>query len=197
MNKSNKLLAMAIVGIFVSGPAQAENMKAGADTAALAGEARKIMKGFMKNLKGTLVGAMKEGGPVNALGVCKTKAASIAMQAAQESGWKVGRTSHRLRNKSNRPDEWERAVLQQFLARKEAGEDLKKVEHFEIVEQGGKKIFRYMKAIPVGKPCLNCHGSSLKPEVKAKLAELYPMDKATGFKLGDLRGAFTLSREIK
>jgi hypothetical protein len=30
--------------------------------------------------------------------------------------------------------------------------------------------------------------------VRAKLKELYPADAATGFKLGDLRGAFTITQ---
>ena len=37
-----------------------------------------------------------------------------------------------------------------------------------------------------------CHGGTLDPEVTAKLKELYPQDAATGFKVGDLRGAFTI-----
>jgi hypothetical protein len=33
--------------------------------------------------------------------------------------------------------------------------------------------------------------------VKAKLAELYPKDRATGFKEGDIRGAFTLTKTLQ
>ena len=46
------------------------------------------------------------------------------------------------------------------------------------------------------KLCLGCHGKSIAPEVKAKLAELYPEDKATGFSEGDLRGAFVVTRDV-
>jgi hypothetical protein len=38
--------------------------------------------------------------------------------------------------------------------------------------------------------CLACHGESLEPAVAAKLAAAYPKDQATGFRAGDLRGAF-------
>ncbi|MGO9473894.1 MAG: DUF3365 domain-containing protein [Rhodomicrobium sp.] len=33
--------------------------------------------------------------------------------------------------------------------------------------------------------------------MKAKLAELYPNDQAIGFKVGDIRGAFTLSKPVQ
>jgi hypothetical protein len=167
------------------------------DQQKLAGEARTIIKGFFKHLKGTLVGAMKEGGPVNALNVCKTKAGPITQEAAKKSGWNVARTSLKLRNPSNKADGWERSVLKAFETKKTAGADPKKMEYFEIINIDGKKSFRYMKAIPTGKPCLHCHGSQLKEPGNAKLGELYPTDKATGFKLGDIRGAFTLLKDLK
>ncbi|MDQ8208480.1 DUF3365 domain-containing protein [Coraliomargarita sp. SDUM461003] len=40
--------------------------------------------------------------------------------------------------------------------------------------------------------CLACHGdpASIAPEVAQKIAQLYPADTATGFAVGELRGAF-------
>jgi hypothetical protein len=38
--------------------------------------------------------------------------------------------------------------------------------------------------------CLTCHGESLAPELAAAIARDYPGDAATGFKSGELRGAF-------
>ncbi|WP_425609259.1 c-type heme family protein [Thalassobacterium sedimentorum] len=40
--------------------------------------------------------------------------------------------------------------------------------------------------------CLACHGdpASIAPEVTQKIAQLYPADTATGFAVGELRGAF-------
>jgi len=70
------------------------------------------------------------------------------------------------------------------------------MEFFAIVEEGGKKSFRYMKAIPLGGVCSNCHGPVLKPEVVQKLDQYYPDDKARGFQVGDLRGAFTITQPM-
>ncbi len=195
-----KIRALAVLSALLVLPANA--VLAGSysgpdDQHKLTVEARTIVMGFFKQLKGTLIGAMKEGGPVHALGVCKTKAQPLTKAAADSSGWDVARTSLKLRNPTNKPDSWERAVLKDFEAKKAAGANPKKLEFADIVETNGKKVFRYMKAIPTGKPCLACHGTELKEPVKNKLGELYPLDKATGFKLGDIRGAFTLSKELQ
>ncbi|GAB6042307.1 Tll0287-like domain-containing protein [Endothiovibrio diazotrophicus] len=152
---------------------------------------------FFGELKGELMKAMKEGGPVNAIGVCSAKAPGIAHQISVEKGWKVGRTSLKLRNPANAPDAWERSVLEKFEARKAAGEDPKTMAYAEVVEQDGQKVFRFMKAIPTAeKPCLACHGENLKPAVAAKLDELYPQDQARGYHAGDIRGAFTISQPM-
>ncbi|HKJ77298.1 MAG TPA: DUF3365 domain-containing protein [Gammaproteobacteria bacterium] len=159
-------------------------------------EAKGVMMGFMKELKGELKSAMKEGGPVNAIEVCNTVAPGIAKKQSEQSGWAVGRTSLKVRNPDNAPDAWEREVLNRFEARKAEGEPAKKLMHAEVVEQDGQKRVRVMKAIPTGKVCLKCHGTDIDPKVKAKLDELYPQDKARGFNKGDIRGAFTLSKPM-
>ena len=65
----------------------------------------------------------------------------------------VARTSLKYRNPDNATDAWERKVLEQFEARKANGEDPKQITHTEVVEDGGKKTFRFMKAIPTGPVC--------------------------------------------
>jgi hypothetical protein len=42
--------------------------------------------------------------------------------------------------------------------------------------------------------CAQCHGDPnlFSGKVRAALAELYPLDQATGFNNGELRGAFTV-----
>jgi hypothetical protein len=37
-------------------------------------------------------------------------------------------------------------------------------------------------------PCLVCHGESIAPAIAKTIGERYPADRATGFRLGDLRG---------
>ncbi|MFK5986232.1 MAG: DUF3365 domain-containing protein [Pseudomonadota bacterium] len=157
----------------------------------------KIVKQFMGKLKGELVGAMKKGGPLNAIKVCNSQAIVISQEVSTAHKMDVARTSLKLRNPNNIADSWETKVLQNFEKRKAAGEPVKTMEYAEIVDNNGVKQFRYMKAIPVAKPCLSCHGEKVKAEVLSKLASLYPADKATGYKLGDIRGAFTITKDIK
>ena len=100
----------------------------------------------------------------------------------------------KTRNPANAPDAWENKVLEEFEKRKSNGEDVKPMAYFEAVDMNGKKYFRFMKAIPTAAVCLRCHGENIEPEIMAKLKETYPNDMATGFKLGDIRGAFTITQ---
>lgn len=189
-------MGFAVLAAAVSGAAVAANAETGGVDEAVA-ESRAAVKEFMGELKGELQAAIKAGGPVNAIEVCNVKAPQIAARIAEDKGWiKVARTSLKTRNPANAPDAWERQVLEQFEARKAGGEHPKKMEHHEVMDTAEGPVLRYMKAIPTGEVCLKCHGENIDPAVKAKLAELYPQDQATGFKKGDIRGAFTFTQRL-
>jgi len=163
----------------------------------LSAEARGLVAKFGGKLKEELSGAIKADGPVKAIAVCNTAAPAIAAEVSTD-GWTVKRTSLKLRNANATPDAWENETLEMFEAEKAKGADPAKLERAAIVEAGGVKTFRFMKAIPTAaEPCLACHGASIAEPVKAKLAELYPQDKATGYGAGDIRGAFTLIKTLK
>jgi hypothetical protein len=167
------------------------------DQAQRAEQSRAVVKSFMGALKGELKGALKSEGPIKALKVCNVKAKSIASELSKKHGWEIGRTSLKPRNAANAPDSWEKTVLESFDSRKAAGEDPKKMEHYEVVSMNGGQVFRYMKAIPTAeKPCLVCHGSNLKPKVAAVIDKFYPNDKASGYKAGDVRGAFSITQPM-
>jgi len=167
-----------------------------ADTGALTQESRATVKAFFGQLKGELETAMKAGGPVNAIQVCNKVAPAIAEDLSKQYQGKVARTSLKYRNRANKPDAWETRVMQDFEQRKAAGTPVEALEVAEVVQQDGKRVFRYMKAIPTGEVCLKCHGQKIDPAVTARLDELYPGDMARGFAQGDLRGAFTLVKEL-
>ncbi len=186
-----KIAVLTLASVLVVGNAVADQT-----SDQLKEEAKGVIQTYFGQLKGELQAAMKAGGPVNAIEVCNTRAPTIAHDVSGQSGWQVSRTSLKLRNQGNAPDAWELAVLKKFEERKAAGQDPKSIAFAEVVEQDGGKTFRFMKAIPTGKVCLNCHGADLKPEVAAKLDEMYAKDNARGFKAGDLRGAFTLSKSL-
>lgn len=158
--------------------------------------ARKLVKDFSTQLKSELMSGMKNGGATEAISVCNSKAPEIAKQLSDSTGWKIGRTSLKARNSSNTHDDWEKSVLKNFEKQLKDGQDIKTLEYSEIVKVQDSEYFRYMKGIPTGSVCLNCHGSSIKDPIKEKISELYEDDKAINYKKGDLRGAFTLSKKI-
>lgn len=157
---------------------------------------RQSIQAYGSELKQELTSAIKSGGAIAALEACHLKAPKIAQQVSEKSGVKVARTSLKPRNAASAPDAWEEDVLNNFEARKAKGEDVNTLEFHAIVEEDGKREARYMKAIPTAELCLNCHGSKIQADVMAKITALYPQDKAVGFNVGDLRGAFTVRETL-
>ncbi|QQS55592.1 MAG: DUF3365 domain-containing protein [Candidatus Competibacteraceae bacterium] len=187
--------AMLAAGVaFARTPPAADEQP---DVSAEVKASRAAARQFGGALKEALQEAIKAGGPANGITVCHDQAGQIATDLGSKLDMIVGRTSLKIRNPGNAPDNWELAVLKQFEARKAQGEPADKLEFFAVIEDDqGQKTFRYMKAIPTGALCLACHGGKLDPEVDAKLKALYPNDTARGFKEGDLRGAFTIAQPL-
>jgi hypothetical protein len=173
------------------GAAMAADTNAQAD--ALKEKSRAVAVGFQDKLRRQLMDALQAGGPTAAIEACKQIAPAAAQQAGEAAGATVKRTSLKIRNQKSAPDAWERATLEQFAARKEAGEPLATMEAGAWVDGPNGRAYRYMKAIPTGEMCTQCHGRTIAPGVQAKLSDLYPQDHATGFLPGDLRGAVSIT----
>lgn len=150
-----------------------------------------LIKSFSSDLKTELQKAIKEGGLKNGIEVCSEKAPAIAEKYSSNE-WQIKRTSLKVRNPENVPTDLERDILLQFEVKKDEGIAISELSYYEkeITELG--KTHRMMKAIPTQGLCLGCHGDTLSEEVKTELSLLYPNDQATGFKEGDIRGAFSL-----
>ena len=157
-------------------------------------QARALIKAFGSDLKHVLKTSMKSQGPIKALEECNSKAGPIAQDNSSLSAWKIGRTSLKVRNENNTPDEWEYKTLRQFEQRKAAGENIKTMDYAETVQQGNQTVYRYMKPIPTAGLCVTCHGGEVSEKITQKIKSLYPNDLATGFNIGDIRGAFTLQK---
>jgi hypothetical protein len=161
----------------------------------VAEEAKALIKEFAGTLRDELQAAIKAGGPTSAVAVCKDRAPAIAADLAGRSGWEVKRTSLKPRNLTlDTPDSWERQVLARFEERKAAGEAPDTLAFGAVVDDAGTKRYRFMKAIPTGDVCLACHGKDINPDVASALNAAYPGDQARGYALGDIRGAFSVSK---
>ncbi|QGU32476.1 Tll0287-like domain-containing protein [Thermochromatium tepidum] len=161
-------------------------------------EAKQIIKEFSGQLQSELKAAIESGGPVGAISVCKDRSPAIAAELSEASGWEVGRVSLKTRNtKLGTPDAWETRVLESFKARLAEGQPAETLSQAEVVEDDqGRRTFRFMKAIPTQEVCLACHGKTIAAPVAQALDEHYPNDRARGFEVGDIRGAFTLSKPL-
>ena len=160
-------------------------------------QAQELAKKFGGQLKPELQKAMKAGGPVAAVEVCHSKAPAIAAALAKESGWQITRVSLKPRGANATPDAWETKVLEKFNAQKEAGTKPKDIQFSEVINTDNGSQFRYMKAVGTGGVCLACHGAKVSEPVKQALAKYYPNDKAMGYSKGDIRGAFSFTKDIK
>ncbi|MDP1588238.1 MAG: DUF3365 domain-containing protein [Prosthecobacter sp.] len=153
-----------------------------ADEANLLEEGRSIAVKMPPKLLDVLNDEIKKGGHAEAMVVCREKAPQMAKNLSEQTGWAIRRVSLKNRNPKAVPDSWEQAVLEDFDRRTATGEKPTALEKGEVVSEGDKKYYRYMKALPTQDLCLNCHGTPdrIEPAVKAKLNELYPGDKAVG-----------------
>lgn len=195
MQHPSRLLTALIAGSALLG-AQAY---AADDLAAREQAARQATGAFVQKLGGALKQEMEKGGPDHAIMVCRDLAPQIAGELSRANGWKVTRVGTRVRNPMlGLPDDWERKVLADFAARAAKGEKYPDMAHGEVVDIGGARYYRFMKAIPVQEACLKCHGSAeqIPDGVKAKLAATYPHDRATGYRVGDLRGAVSIIQPL-
>ncbi len=185
-----KWVALLLSGYVVSVSADSRRME-------WVVESRQLVKEYGGRLKNALQGSLKVLGAEAAIERCNSMVPDINRDMNESGVWQVGRTSLKIRNLQNAPDNWELQVLQQFQHRKQLGENVEALEYHEIVVQDdGQRYFRYMKAIPMQPVCLTCHGETVNGPLADKVLGLYPQDQATGFKLGDIRGAFTVSRQI-
>ena len=189
MKHLTKLYALCLLGLsLVQAQAQDSDMLT---------QSRAVSQSMLKELGQKLQSAMAEGGAVNAIGVCNTQAPEIAGRVSSQNQVKLSRVGTRARNPvMGVPNDWQAKALAQFDAALARGEKPADIEFSETVETANGKEFHFAKPIVLQPMCVSCHGNpeQISPEVKAKLNELYPNDKAVGYQPGQLRGAVVLSR---
>lgn len=169
------------------------------DIGALTAETKKAVLPVVPKIVNAMQEAVAEKGVANAIPVCKEQAPALIKAKRQETGWDIRRVSLKTRNaERGTPDVWEARQLADFNVRAANGEKIETLEKSEIVNVDGKPVLRYMKALPVGDVCMNCHGApeNFDATLKAKLAENYPHDQATGYSKGQIRGALTVKRPL-
>jgi hypothetical protein len=129
-----------------------------------------------------LVRALGDGGPARAIQQCHLEATNNANWIGRQQGYAIGRTGDRLRSPTNKPKPWAAPIVREYAGRQAAA-----VEGFAV--DLGDRV-GVMRPIAMRAMCEGCHGSAdkISPGVRKVLEERYPVDRAIGFKPGEIRG---------
>jgi mono/diheme cytochrome c family protein len=137
-----------------------------------------------------LIGTIQKKGPLAALEFCNERAYPLTDSMSVVKNAEIKRVTDKPRNQRNvaNAEELEYlSIFKQQLA--------KEFEMQPIVKESENSVHVYYPII-TNSMCLQCHGKpeeDIKPEVIAKLTELYPNDKATGYSLDQVRGIWSIS----
>lgn len=138
-------------------------------------------------LMSNVMTAVKEGGFAHAVQFCNVEAIPLTTNAVEGFGGSIERISDRNRN----PDNYlktatDKAVFKYFQEEATAKDTLAFV---------GNEYVYYKRINLAMENCLNCHGDKgvINSAALTKIQELYPKDKAQGYHLNDLRGAWKVS----
>ncbi|MBU1264196.1 MAG: DUF3365 domain-containing protein [Gammaproteobacteria bacterium] len=188
------LIAVALSTLLAgcaSGPSAEEQ-------AAMVADARKASGALIQTLGGELKTALGEKGPEGAVSVCKVRAPQIAAEVSKQFNFDTKRVSPKNRSPAGVPDAWEAAAQAGLEKRLAAGEKPETLDTWQIVATPAGKQFRYAKALPVQPLCLTCHGgpAEIPDGVKARLAAEYPLDQATGYAPGMVRGIVSIKHSL-
>ena len=147
-----------------------------------------VAQGLAQRLQAQL----KEKGAAGALDFCSQTALVLTDSlTADQPGVNVKRTSTRIRNPRNQPDEHERLALAWFDSARAASGALP-AAYVQPVSATEARFYRPLVIAPF---CTQCHGEveKLDPQVRAALQQRYPNDQAIGYKEGDVRGVIRVS----
>lgn len=141
-----------------------------------------------KNLMGTI----KKSGTDAALEFCNVRAYPLIDSMATALHAKIKRVSNKPRNENNVANEQELTYINKVIAQMANGEKVVG----EIHKEGDSNIAYY--PITTNDMCLKCHGTpkeQIKESTLSLLSELYPNDKAVGYKANELRGIWVVEFE--
>lgn len=139
-------------------------------------------------LSSNLQHAIKTTGVTNALPYCSVVADPLTRQVARELDADIRRVTHRPRNPKGEANAEELALIQRYQAG--LAKDTNAVAPTLVTNAPDRVVF-YAPIVINNALCLQCHGApgtDIRPETLAAIQKLYPRDRATDFKLGDLRG---------
>lgn len=143
-----------------------------------------------QEMRKKLTESMQKNGPAGAIDVCAKDAPIISSRIEQDLGISIKRTSLKVRNPRNTPDSAEKELLETLASSHKTGGTLPPgVTAFPNNQR------RFYKTIAMEQICLKCHGdpAAMDEQVRKKITETYPDDRAIGYRVGDLRGIVSVT----
>lgn len=115
-------------------------------------------------------------------------ATQVAKRISIGNTYTVRQISLKYRNPDNQPDAYEAKQLEAF-ANSEAGES------FQVTNENGKEVFRYMQSMVAEKSCLECHGSydSAPLFIQQRYSKDHP---SYNYQVGQVVGAVSMVRPM-
>jgi len=150
--------------------------------------AKASSKLLLKTLGSNMKKNMKAGGPMQALDFCSKEAYTLTEKVNKElpQGVSIKRITLKERNPANLAENDEAVILEALAKLKSANVILPKM----VIEKVDAHTYKVYKPLVINKQvCLKCHGDIQNNKLKAEIEKRYPADKATHYKMGDLRGA--------
>ncbi len=150
-------------------------------------EGKTIAESTFKVLSANLQQAMVDGGIENALNYCNIKAMPLTDSLSEHYNVIIKRVSNKARNPLNQASENEQIILNDYLASIE--------NRKPVITKNKNGNPTFYAPITTKGLCLNCHGivgETLLPENHEKIQSLYPQDLATGYKIDELRGMWSI-----
>ena len=151
---------------------------------------------LLKTLEKNMKEHMKAGGPMDALNFCSDEAYDLTNSVTKNlpEGVAVKRISNKYRSAANAPSKSEKKILDSF----ENLQDLNVTLPPYLIQKVDETTFKYYKPLTIEKQvCLKCHGDLKESALKSAIAERYPLDKALGYKMHDLRGVVVVTITTK
>ncbi|MEX2513433.1 MAG: DUF3365 domain-containing protein [Cyclobacteriaceae bacterium] len=143
-------------------------------------------------LMGSLTKAIEERGIEGAVGFCNEEALPIIREVEEKYKVGVRRVSLKNRNPDNYPNENEQPIMEAYAFNEDNKQENK--PNIQKIENGEALLYTKVIKIPGGL-CLNCHGepgNEIQQETLDKINALYPEDKAVNYKIGQLRGMWSI-----
>lgn len=165
-----------------------EKQKGTIDLETLKTQGDSITAVTQKALMSNVANAIAKGGTTYGVEFCNTKALVLTDSLSNKYEATIQRVTDKNRNADNElTTENDKAIFSAFAENTQLQDSL--------VAENGKHV--YYKRINLGmETCLKCHGApevNIDAETYAKIKEHYPLDKAVGYNLKELRGMWKIT----